>query len=173
MVKITKLIMCLVLFVSCSGSDKFNEVKYDMVFFYSPWLEIDFESKILKINYGDLKYKDTLHLSKEQENTIRNSFTKNRVYTVKGEVFYFNDTLIIMPPTMFKVRLLAQGKLQSEMTIDYTYENKGHLPFGQKYRVVCFRDDVLKILKNNNEVKRALQIFSKENEKDWSLQRRN
>lgn len=76
MVKITKLIMCLVLFVSCSGSDKFNEVKYDMVFFYSPWLEIDFESKILKINYGDLKYKDTLHLSNEQENTIRNSFTK-------------------------------------------------------------------------------------------------
>lgn len=165
--KIIKFLFLFFLLCSCTNNQKYNNKLYDVIFVYNPYININLNSKILKINYGELQYKDTINFSKEEENAIYDSFERNYINALRGEISYYNDTIRISPPSVFKFKLFMVGKIVSEITVDYNYENKGYIPSGQKYKVVRFRDDVVKILNNNEDIKKALKIFSDYDSNLW------
>lgn len=164
--KIISIVISIIFLCACSGEKAFEGEKYNMIFVYNPWLKIDFETQVLNIDYQSLKYTDTIRLSKEDKVFITNSFYRNKIDEIKGNMLYA-DKYRTMPPSDFKIRLFNKEKLQAEIAIDFDYKNKGYLPFGQRYRVISFRDEVLEILNKNQEVQKALSVFTKYDSNLW------
>jgi len=154
------ILITVIAFSFCSCKRKVDMGKYNLIFVYNPSTKIDFKSKIVKVKFYRLNYQDTLKLSETEKAKIINSFFENKLYDLKRGEFYA-DKVDISIPNDFTVEIFEYGKLQSKITIDATCSNKNHLPFGEKYHAVAFRDDVLPILKKDKELIKALDTLEK------------
>jgi len=126
-----------------------------MIFAYSPWIIVDFNSKTIDIKA--IPYKSSLNLSENERRLITDAFAKNRIGDIKG-VMDIADGVKPMPPNDFGIKIIKQGKVLSEITIDDGYNS--NVP-GEKKRIALFRDVVRNVLHNNADIKKSRALFLK------------
>lgn len=162
--KIIKITIGLIMLCGCyDGSSDLNS-KYNMVVFYNPWISFDFNSKILKVDFNDLHYRDTIQLSEGDEAVINNSFKKNEIRKLTGEVSYFGST-IIMPPSGLTIKIYSKNKLLSETFIADNYD--GTYRDVYQTRAISFRNDIVRILDSNVQIKKAIDVLNKKQSTIW------
>jgi hypothetical protein len=147
--------------VSCSHGIKKEDLRnYDLAFNYNPWLKIDLKTKVISVRLDSLQYIDTIYLTKEEQSKVMASFNDNYIWEIKGDTL-FSELYRTMPASDFTINVLLKGKPWSSISIDSDYKNKGLLPFTKRHRMVSFKNDVLTILDNKAEVKKAKAVLLK------------
>ncbi len=153
------LLVFLILAIACKHHERYQKENYQLLFYYNPWTEIDLNTKVVKVKFDQLDYKDTLKISKKDLEIVYESFYKNEINKIRKEVSIYNDKIKISPTSEFRIKVIRHSKLQSEIIIDDNYQNSSSSTLNQKYRIVCFRNDVLRILENNKQINKAVKIL--------------
>jgi len=150
---------------SCTNKVQYNKEIYTLKIIYPDVIMIDYNDKKIKVENEDLKYVDSLRLTSAQQAVIENSFRTNGIGSLKGK-FLYSPKNAPQPPTYIFVRVFKNNQLQSEIQYDF-YERKGTWPFSKKYRDLSFKEDLVNILENNAEIKKASDVYGDYNDRLW------
>ncbi len=154
--KINRLLIAVFFLISCTeNSERRDYASYNFIFNYNPWLTIDFRSKILKVELGDFKYSDQINFTDKDEMKIVGSFKHFRINKITGKLLFAEEQRT-MPPSDFQIKVLLNKEIRTELTIDNDYNKRGIFPFSERYRVISFRNDILKVLNSKKEIKKAM-----------------
>lgn len=160
--KIAKIVILSIILSSCLSKNNSKPENIKIVFRYSKFITVDFETQILKIDYVDFNKNLPIIISKTEDSLVRNSFYNNKIDKFKGE-FSYPDCSWLMPSFEDKIEVYENNKLKS--TIIYN-ENSNCLlqkikPHSKEYRITNFVKEVKKIMENNSDFKKALDTLSK------------
>lgn len=144
-------------FQGCSNRNEFNESRQDLVFFYNRWVSVNIKTKIVEVKYGNLHYVDTISIQPKAKELIFSSFKRNRLNEFQGEHFYYDNHRL--PSNDFEVRIYEGGKLRSTLLIDYDFKNEKSKTLVKGNEIMKFKNEVLSVLDNVPEVKKARQQF--------------
>lgn len=158
--KIVKLLIVLLVLTSCSRKETFDEEKNQIVFKYDKFIEVNFQTKMLKINYIGLKYTGGINFSKNEYDLIIKSYNKNNIGVEKG-IFDCFDNNSFMPPFNDEIRIYHFEKLYFKSIINSNYNYNKSSISDQEYRIISFRNDIKKVLENNRDFKKALDTLHK------------
>jgi hypothetical protein len=162
MVKIIKGAVLIILFTACYKDKALNLEKYNLVYDYGKFIKVDFKKKTLQVHYADLKEDSDLVLSNSENSLILKSFEANRIYEIKGMYEYPNCSWQ-MPSFPDCLSVYDGNKMQSEMY----YNEKPYCPFkkpqkgSQEERIICFMNDVKRILEKNKSFMKAYKEYDK------------
>lgn len=151
---ILTLILC---FLGSCNKDNYNS-DYKLYFAYNPWTKVNLTDNNLQIEYGQFKYSDSLIFSQSELKEIINSFFRNEIDKIEGEIMLAKG-MINMPPVDFTILSFRNNVLISEITINENYSIDEFWPFGEQYRIMMFQKDVLRILEKNKRFKKAIDAF--------------
>ncbi len=143
-----------------SCHEKYDQSLYNLRFHLNHWIEIDFNSRETKIEI--MKYKDSLILTKKEEQSIKNSYIKNKIYDFYGDKV-FCEELPVMPPIDLIISVNIKGKTQANITISDRLTSGNNM---ETKRIIKFRDDLMSVLENNESFKKVqdtLYKYIKEN----------
>ncbi len=154
--KIKNIVILLILLiaVSCVREDKeYRENKHNLLFIYSPYIQVDYNKRKIYVNYPNLEESRILFSVKE-EMKIKKSFEKNDIASISGKVYLRNDTSTVSPPDEFRIKLYVKAHEQSEMIIDDNFSTTEKLT-DENHRISSFRDEIISVLESNNDFKKA------------------
>ncbi|WP_281225524.1 hypothetical protein [Flavobacterium aquiphilum] len=160
--KIIKIFILALVCLSCTNKERFERDNNKIIFRYSRFITVDFDERIIKVNYAGLKYSSVINLSNREDSLIINSFNKNKIYEVDGE-FAYPDCPWLMPSFEDRIEIYIDKKLKSRILINSKPNCVSKTPSvsSQEYRIVQFKDDIKKILENNGDFKISLDTLKK------------
>ncbi|WP_147238777.1 hypothetical protein [Mucilaginibacter hurinus] len=108
----------------------------------------------------DSTYRDTIEFSKEERSAIAEAFNKRKMFELKGHYAYAGD-IVIMPPSTIDIKIFAGNKPKGEIRVFYDAEINKWFPFGTRYNVIKFTDELKKLIESKKEYKIAQQVSVK------------
>ena len=160
--KIVKIFILILVCLSCSNKERFERDRNKIIFRYCKFITVDFDARVMKVNYAGLTYTDIIHISNTEDSLIINSFNRNKIYKVNGELAY-PDCPWLMPSFEDRIDIYVDEKLKSRTLINSNPNcvfNKPSIS-SQEYRIIHFGNDIKKALENNKDFKRALDTLHK------------
>lgn len=160
--KIITIILILLFHISCSDNEKFNLNRDKIIFKYSKFITVDFEEAVITVRYGNSLYSDSCNISASEYSLIINSYNSNKIYEIKGESSY-PDCIWIMPSFEDRIEIFVDKRLKSAMYINTRPDciPKKVSTSSSEYRVIQFRNDIFKVLKDNADFKKAMDTLGK------------
>ncbi|WP_147238778.1 hypothetical protein [Mucilaginibacter hurinus] len=130
--------------------------------------KVNFNTGVISARISqDSTYLDTIEFSKEERSAIAEAFNKRKIFEFKGEYSYFTGPAI-MPPSTIGIKLYTDNKLQGEITVFDNAKINYWYPFGKRYNVIKFRDELKELIESKKEYKMARQVII-ENSKGFSI----
>lgn len=90
---------------------------------------------------------------------IIRSFDRNNIAEIKKRQIYGVPKDIAIPPNRFGINVYFGRELQSEFLVEHDYPRNAKPPSTEETRVINFRNDVLKVLEKNPNLKKAIAVF--------------
>lgn len=171
MKKILQLTLLILVTTNCSDTQRFSRDQYNLIIKPDYWTTIDFNTGVVICDAYKFHSVDTVKFSSEERRMIINSFFVNKIYSLKGEHTFTepHPTIIVTPMVFFRMYIHEGTRHKADLFIDEDYDNKPNSPKNKLYRVVDFRNTILKVLKENKNYLKARHAFDNYREKNSYL----
>lgn len=155
------------LFSCTQKSNDLNESKYRIVFASSTGMIVDLNSKILKVDFVDLKFKDTLKFTPSETKLLWQSFNESGLFNQKGTIIY--DPLMLTTPSSSEIlQIFKDNKIASVIHINSHY-SLDTLPISDMYRAIRFKNVIVKLLNKDSVFVRARKRYQKYRKDNFML----
>lgn len=140
--------------ISCSKEQEKPEdfSSYNFTIDDDSYLYYNFKTDILRVEFLEyLNGEFKIDLSEESRKKIIHSFSKNKIYEMRGDKHLIPKEGIIMPPSTTNIAILHNEKIQSYFKISAEYESDGIFSNKEFKRIKRFENDVKFELKKNEK----------------------
>lgn len=120
-------------------------------------MSIDFNSKVIDVDFDDFQYRDTLSISAADYETIINSFEKNKIEVFEGEKVFVGKEISI-PSQELTVKVYRDGIIKSSLIIHKEFGDSPSTLTKEEKGVAVFRDSISRIVRANPKFKKAFEL---------------
>ena len=137
----------------------YGNKQYSLVFNYDTYSNTKVDLSKMTVENSVVKPPAKLSLSTIEKRLIEQSFKKNRIELLRGEISCYNDTMIVAPTTDDVIEVYKHGKLILTISVNEYYELNTAKKTSKKYKAAHFVIDVKKMLENNPDFNKALKAL--------------
>jgi hypothetical protein len=149
--------LCLAMLIACNAKSRYDNSRDNLVFVINEWMSIDFNSKVIKIDFDDLQYRDTLSISAVDQGKIISSFEKNKIEAFEGEKVFVGKE-VSMPSQEITVKVYRDGRIKSSLIIHKEFGDSPSTLTKEEKGIAEFRDSVNQIVRADPKFKTAFEL---------------
>lgn len=156
--KIISVVLVAIVLSFCGEKNSSQNEFPKIVFIYQNDIVVDFDKKELRLEYNRSKYMSKILLSIKEDSLIKNSFKKNKIYEIKEDIEFQDCRASLIPRFENRIEIYNKNKLKATVTIKSNHNVPPRNPptSSREYRMLCFHDDLKKIIESNEAFVKAL-----------------
>lgn len=109
--------------ISCKSKEEQSLYNLNLKYTYNNSIRVDFNNNLIKIDYVNVRIKQSINFTTVEKNKILKAYNINRIYDFEGkEIYLYPKEEIIMPPTNNVIEI-NHNKLYSKITINNNVKN--------------------------------------------------
>lgn len=147
----------LAILIACNAESRYDNRRDNLVFAINEWMNIDFNSKAIKIDFDHLQYYDTLSISAVDYGKIISSFEKNKIGAFEGEKVFVGKE-VSMPSQELTVKVYKDGRIKSSLIIHKEFGDSASTLTKEEKGIAEFRNSVNQIVRADPKFKKAFEV---------------
>lgn len=137
--------------ISCKSEEESSFERLNLKFTYVNSIKFTFNENLIDIDYGGIKIKEKVSLSKNEKQTILDSYNSNSIFVFEGKEIYLYPKENIVMPTSNDIIELNHNKVITMFYIDFNLKKE------VKYKsILRFNEKIKEVLRNNDDFKNSL-----------------